>query len=113
MKARALSDAAAATLALIAGPMQPATAQIPLLAREGQPLADAVVLVEPVNGTKPPAPAPVQATITQQKMRFDPALTLVPVGSRVRFTNLDGWEHHVRGLPAGLAGLTAGPGAGF
>ncbi|WP_226463499.1 plastocyanin [Hydrogenophaga taeniospiralis] len=113
MKARALSGAAAATLALIAGTVQAATVQITLLARDGQPLADAVVLVEPVNGAKPPAPAPVQATINQQKMRFDPVLTLVPVGSRVRFTNLDGWEHHVRGLPAGLAGLTAGPGAGF
>ena len=113
MKARVLSGVAAAALALLAGAAQAATVQITLLARDGQPLADAVVLVEPVNGTKPPAPAPVQATITQQKMRFDPALTLVPVGSRVRFTNLDGWEHHVRGLPAGLAGLTAGPGAGF
>ncbi|MBU4519136.1 MAG: plastocyanin, partial [Gammaproteobacteria bacterium] len=113
MKAGALSGAAAAAIALLAGAAQAATVQITLLARDGQPLADAVVLVEPVNGTKPPVPAPVQATITQQKMRFDPALTLVPVGSRVRFTNLDGWEHHVRGLPAGLAGLTAGPGAGF
>ena len=113
MKAGALSGAAAAAIALLAGAAQAATVQITLLARDGQPLADAVVLVEPVNAAKPLVPAPVQATINQQKMRFDPALTLVPVGSRVRFTNLDGWEHHVRGLPAGLAGLTAGPGAGF
>jgi len=113
MNARTLTGIAAAALALLAGAAQAATVQITLLARDGQPLADAVVLVESVNGAKPPAPTPVQATITQQKMRFDPALTLVPVGSRVRFTNLDGWEHHVRGLPAGLAGLSAGPGAGF
>jgi plastocyanin len=90
MKARALSGAAAAAFALLAGAAQAATVQITLLARDGQPLADAVVLIEPVSGAKPPAPAPVQATINQQKMRFDPALTLVPVGSRVRFTNLDG-----------------------
>lgn len=113
MSARTLSAAAAAVFALLAGAAQAATVQITLLARDGLPLADAVVLVEPANGARPPVPVPVQATINQRKMRFDPVLTLVPVGSRVRFTNLDGWEHHVRGLPAGLGGLTVGPGAGF
>ena len=28
---------------------------------------------------------------------------MLPVGSKVIFTNLDRWEHHVRGTPAGLA----------
>ncbi len=46
-------------------------------------------------------------------MQFVPALSVVPAGSRVTFSNLDRWEHHVRGLLAGLAGLTAAPGGGF
>jgi len=94
--------------ALLAGGAQAATVQIAVLARDGLPLADAVVLIEPVAGPRPAAPAPLSTTITQQKMQFVPAVSIVPLGSRVSFTNLDGWEHHVRGLPAGLAGLTSG-----
>lgn len=103
----------ALALAVLAGAAQAATVQVTVTGRDGQPLADAVVVIEPVNAAKARTPAPVQATITQQKMQFLPAVSVLPVGSRVRFTNLDGWEHHVRGLPAGLAGLNAGPKAGF
>jgi plastocyanin len=94
--------------ALVAGSAHAATVQITVLARDGQPLADAVVLIEPVAGARPAAPVPLSTTITQQKMQFVPAVSIVPLGSRVTFSNLDGWEHHVRGLPAGLAGLSSG-----
>ncbi len=90
-----------------------ATVQVTVLARDGQPLADAVVVVEPTTGAKPAAPRPVQATVQQLKMQFVPGTSVLPVGSRVSFVNLDSWEHHVRGVPAGLAGLNAGPQAGF
>jgi plastocyanin len=46
-------------------------------------------------------------------MQFVPTVSVIPLGSKVVFTNLDKWEHHVRGLPAGLAGLNAAPGSGF
>jgi plastocyanin len=90
-----------------------ATVQVTVLARDGQPLVDAVVVVEPTTGSKPAAPRPVQATVQQLKMQFVPGTSVLPVGSRVSFVNLDSWEHHVRGVPAGLAGLSAGPQAGF
>jgi plastocyanin len=90
-----------------------ATVQVSVLGRDGQPLADAVVVIETTTSEKTRPPAPVHATIHQQKMQFVPAVSVLPVGSRVRFTNLDNWDHHVRGLPAGLAGLHAGPQAGF
>jgi plastocyanin len=90
-----------------------ATVQVTVLARDGLPLADAVVVVEPTSGARTAAPKPVQATIQQLKMQFVPATSVLPVGSRVSFVNLDTWEHHVRGGPAGLAGLSAGPHAGF
>lgn len=107
------TPAALLALALLPMAAAAATVQVTVLARDGQPLADAVVVVEPVSGNKPATPPPVQATIQQLKMQFVPATSVLPVGSRVSFVNLDGWEHHVRGVPAGLAGLNAGPGAGF
>ena len=82
---------------------QAATVQVTVLGRDGKPLADAVVVVEPVAGAKPEAPAPVSTIINQQKMQFLPGTVVLPVGSKVTFTNLDSWEHHVRGTPAGLA----------
>jgi plastocyanin len=89
------------------------TLQITVTGKDGLPLPDAVVLVEPASGARGKAPPPVQTSIAQHKMQFVPAVSVVPVGSRVRFTNQDGWDHHVRGVPAGMAGLTAGAGAGF
>lgn len=106
--------ATAAGLCMFATAAQAATLQVTVLARDGQPLPDAVVILEPVtSGTRPKAPPPTELLVTQQKMQFVPALSVVPLGSRVTFTNLDRWEHHVRGLPAGLAGLTSAPGSGF
>jgi plastocyanin len=92
---------------------QAATLQVTVLARDGQPLADAVVLLEPAAGAAPKAPAPITATVQQQKMQFLPAVSVVPVGSKLKFSNLDGWEHHVRGGPAGLAAFSASGKAGF
>lgn len=102
--------AAVTLLPLVA---QAATVQVTVLARDGKPLADAVVVIEPTSGSKPAAPAPVSTVIHQQKMQFVPGTSVLPVGSKVTFTNLDNWEHHVRGMPAGLASLSAGAQPGF
>lgn len=106
------------TLWLIAAALLPmaahaATVQVTVLARDGKPLADAVVVIEPTAGAKPTTPAPKATVITQEKMQFVPSTSVVPVGSKVTFTNLDSWEHHVRGTPAGLASLNAGASTGF
>lgn len=93
--------------------VQAATVQVTVLGRDGKPLADAVVVIEPTSGIKPTAPSPVSATIHQQKMQFVPGTSVLPVGSKVTFTNLDSWEHHVRGTPAGPAALNAGATGGF
>ena len=76
--------------------------------KEGKPVPDAVVVVIPANKTALPKNAlPFQATITQEKMQFIPAVTLVPVGAKVRFINNDAWDHHVRSSPAGLGQFNA------
>lgn len=114
MNARCLTPhLATAWLAVCAATAQAGTLQITVTGKDGKPLPDAVVQVEPASGVRGTPPAAQQTTIAQHKMQFVPAVSVVPVGSRVRFSNQDGWDHHVRGVPAGMAGLTAGAGGGF
>lgn len=60
---------------------------------DGAALADAVVLLTPLAGARPAAP--VEAAIQQVNRTFLPLVTVVPVGSRVSFPNLDRIRHHV------------------
>ena len=74
---------------------------------DGQPAANVVVQVVPAN----PAPAgraagPVVA-IAQKDIRFVPYVTAVPLGTTVRFSNLDAFDHHVRSQPSGPLGTIA------
>jgi len=76
--------------------------------KDGKPVPDAVVVVVPANKAVLPKTAlPLQASIMQEKMRFLPAVTLVPVGAKVSFINNDPWDHHVRSSPAGLGQFNA------
>ncbi len=85
---------------------QAATVQVTVTSRDGKPLPDAVVTLLPAQSAAKPL-APVQATVQQVKSQFVPALLVVPVGSTVRFVNMDSYDHHVRGRSTGLAGLNA------
>lgn len=80
------------------------TFQITIADADGKPAADVVVLLS--NGTRsaPAAAAPV--LIEQEYSRFRPFLSVVPVGSTLRFTNLDNYDHHVRSTPSGPLGST-------
>jgi plastocyanin len=42
--------------------------------------------------------------ITQENLHFVPFLTIVPVGSTLRFANRDSYDHHVRSTPSGPLG---------
>ena len=76
---------------------------VSVIDRDGKPVPDAVVVVIPTNKSAlPKTPLPMQAGINQEKMQFIPAVTVVPVGAKVRFSNSDPWDHHVRSSPAGL-----------
>lgn len=91
----------ASTLACTA--VQAGTLQISVTDRDGKPAADVVVLVEPAQKVAPkPADKPV--VISQENLRFAPFLTVVPVGSTIRFANRDGYDHHVRSTPSGPLG---------
>jgi plastocyanin len=61
---------------------------------DGQPLADAVVTVRPID-RKLPAPAPVHAVMDQMHRMFMPEVVVVPSGSTVSFPNSDSVSHQI------------------
>lgn len=105
---------AAALVAL--GPLGAAHAgalQVTVLDKEGNPVRDAVVVLAPSRSGAPAHPLPTEVTITQEKMRFVPAVSIVAVGAKGTFVNNDPWEHHVRGSAAGIRSFDDGPAGGF
>jgi plastocyanin len=87
---------AASLLALLAGASaQAASLQVVVQGASGQTLADAVLLLEP-QGARPAPPKPAaDVEIAQKGRRFVPAVTVVPVGTKVQFPNQDTVRHHV------------------
>ena len=76
---------------------------VSVIDKDGKPVPDAVLVVVPTNkAAQPKVPMLMQAAINQEKMQFIPAVTVVPVGAKVRFVNNDPWDHHVRSSPAGM-----------
>ena len=60
----------------------------------GNPLADAVVMLEPVGARLPVKPM-AGAQIAQHELQFNPQVTVVTVGTPVMFPNQDTVKHHV------------------
>jgi plastocyanin len=95
------------TLASVLPLAHAASLSVTVVDKDGKPAQDAVVvLVHSAKGT-PKTPLPMMATITQEKMQFIPAVTLVGPGAKVRFVNNDPWDHHVRGGAGGIAQLSS------
>jgi plastocyanin len=84
-----------------------ASLSVSVLDRDGKPTADAVVVLMPEGKGSPKAALPANATIAQEKMQFIPAVSIVPVGAKVRFVNNDPWDHHIRSSAAGAAQFAA------
>ena len=95
--------ALAAALAVLSLPALAASVQITVTGADGKPAADTVVLVQPA-ASWPAQPLPEPIVITQKDIRFQPYVTVVPVGAAVRFINRDGFAHHVRSQPGGPLG---------
>ena len=93
------------TLAALIGTVQAGTIQLAVTDRDGKPVPDVVVLVE-VAGKAAAQPAAAPVTIVQEDLRFVPFLTVVPVGTTLRFVNRDSYDHHVRSTPSGPLGNT-------
>ncbi|WP_235533713.1 plastocyanin [Pelomonas sp. Root405] len=88
---------------------QAADLTVTVLDRNGKPLADAVVLVDSSVPGPRPAPA-MEANVSQEKLRFIPAVTVVGLNAKVSFNNLDTWDHHVILGVMGPGGVYVDPG---
>ncbi len=96
-------------LTLVGSALHAATLQVAVLDRNGAPAYDAVVSVVPTAGGTPKNQLPMVATVNQEKMQFVPAVTVVSAGAKVRFSNSDAWDHHVRlSEPVMSAGVASG-----
>ena len=89
------------------------TLQVSVIDRDGNPVPDAVVVLVPPAFGPVRAPLPTKLTITQEKMRFIPAVALVGVGTQATFINTDPWEHHVRASAAGVQNFDSASSGGF
>ncbi len=103
-------------LALLAVPAaQAGTLVVAIADAAGQPLADAVALLEPASGRLPVKPL-ADVEISQAKRRFQPRVTLITTGTKVNFPNFDTVRHHVYSFSAAktfelklYAGVPAAP----
>jgi plastocyanin len=100
-----------AVATLLAAPALAGSLQVSVTDLDGKPAADVVVLLATATAARA---APLAAgagaapvLIVQENSRFNPFLTVVPVGSTLRFTNRDNYDHHVRSTPSGPLGSMA------
>jgi plastocyanin len=62
---------------------------------QGNPLADAVVFLEPVMGALAPSPETPHASIDQVNKQFVPRVSVMRAGTEVTFPNSDNIRHSV------------------
>lgn len=85
---------AAGAAVLVAAPAAAGEVEVRVVDGGGKPLADAVVFLESPAAQAAVKPA-VGVEIGQSARRFDPQVSVVPVGTAVSFPNRDSVRHHV------------------
>ena len=82
------------------------TVSLAVYGTDGQPAPDVVVQLVPAHPA-PFKPAAAPVVIAQKDVHFIPYLTAIPVGTTVRFSNQDPFDHHLRSEPGGPFGNVA------
>ena len=85
---------------LVAGVADAAEITAVVRDQKNEPLADAVVVALPRNGTAPMPARPPREVVDQIDKEFVPYVKAVPVGSPVFFPNKDNIRHHVYSFSA-------------
>ena len=93
-RARGVAAAALAALWLAAGAAAAATVDVQVLDAAGKPLAGAVVFLESPEARAAARPL-AQVDVVQIERQFQPAVSVVTVGTAVNFPNRDTVRHHV------------------
>jgi plastocyanin len=79
--------------------VQAATLVVQVSDRGNKPAANAVVYAVPVGVAAPNKTAQdAPQTVTQNQYKFEPYVSIVQTGSKMRFPNKDAAEHHLRVL---------------
>ncbi len=86
---------------------QAASVQFAVVDAEGKPVQDAVVTLTPANPGKPTRSLPKQLSIANEKMQFVPSVSILATGGVLKFSNLDPYDHHIRGSAAGAKAFAA------
>jgi len=95
---RRLAVVAALGAALVATAAQAGTLVAQIKDKNGAPVPNAVVYAMPVGGPAPAAAANATATVEQSFFKFEPFVSVVQTGTRMRFPNRDRGEHHIKVL---------------
>jgi plastocyanin len=99
MKTFLFRIASAATCALgIVAASQAATVVAQISDRAGNPVPNAVIYVLPVGSKAPAAKPGTLAAVEQQQFKFEPFVSVVQAGSKMRFPNRDRTDHHLKVL---------------
>ena len=84
----------AVAMAMVATVLPAAPLVVRVVDASGKPVGDAVVAYYPASAAAHAA-RPGRFTVAQKNLRFQPFLTIAPVGSDVSFPNFDPTKHHV------------------
>ena len=66
--------------------------------RNGNPVSNAVIYAVPVGAVAPAVAVATTAVVEQQMFKFEPYVSVVQTGTRMRFPNRDRSEHHLKVL---------------
>ena len=88
----------ALSLATIATPTLAGTLVAQIKDRNGAPVMNAVAYVLPVGRKAPAALATATGTVEQAYYKFEPYVSVVQTGTKIRFPNRDRNEHHIKVL---------------
>jgi len=87
--------ATATLLSLAAGPVYAGRVAVEVVDVDGRPVRDAVVSLQPVDGTAAKTYTPVTHYVDQKDETFIPYVTALRTGDSVVFRNSDGTRHQV------------------
>ena len=85
-------------LVAIAAPTFAGTLVAQIKDRNGAPVINAVVYVLPVGGKAPAALPTATGMVEQSYYKFEPYVSVVQTGTKMRFPNRDKNEHHIKVL---------------
>ena len=88
---------ASAVLTLLSAPATAGTLVAQIKDRNGSPTLNAVIYAIPIGASAPPVGART-AVVEQQTFKFEPYVSIVQTGTRMRFPNKDQTEHHLKAL---------------